>query len=50
MLRRAGTNMKRFCEFCTKARVVAAEVASTVVFLVFLYVAARYEIAHLLSR
>jgi hypothetical protein len=42
--------MKTFFEFCTKARVVAAEVASTAVFIVFLYVAARYEIAHLLQR
>ena len=42
--------MKRFCEFCMKGRVVGAEVASTVVFLIFLYVAARYEITHLLSR
>jgi hypothetical protein len=42
--------MKRFCEFCTKMRVVGAEVASTVVFLVFLYVAAKYEITHLLQK
>ncbi len=40
--------MKRFCEFCTQAKVIGAEVASTVVFLVLLYVAARYEILHLL--
>jgi hypothetical protein len=49
--RRPSTgSMTRFCEFCTKVRVVGAEVASTVVFLVFLYVATRYEITHLLSR
>ena len=42
--------MKRFCDICTKARVIGAEVASSAVFLVFLYVAARYEITHLLSR
>ena len=42
--------MKQFCAFCTKARVVGAEVASTIVFLVFLYVAARYEIIQLLQR
>jgi hypothetical protein len=42
--------MKKFCELCTKARVIAAEIASMVVFLTFLYVAVRYEIAHLLAR
>lgn len=42
--------MKRFCDFCTKTRVVLAEVASTAVFLVFLYSAARYEITHLLGK
>lgn len=42
--------MKRFCEWCTKLRVVGAEVVSTVVFLVFLYAVARYEIIHLLAR
>jgi hypothetical protein len=42
--------MKQFCEFCTKARVIGAEIASTIVFLVFLYVVARYEIIHLLQR
>ena len=45
---RAGGIMKRFCEFCTKMKVVGAEVASTVIFLVLIYVAARYEITHLL--
>jgi len=43
-------SMKRFCEFCTNVRVVGAEIASTIVFLVFLYVAARYEITHLLQK
>lgn len=42
--------MKRFCELCAKARIVAAEAVSTIVFFVFLYVAARYEITHLLSK
>ena len=42
--------MKRFCEFCTKIRIVGAEIASTAVFLAFLYVAARYEITHLLRK
>jgi hypothetical protein len=41
--------MKQFCELCTKVRIVAAEIVSTGVFLVFLYVAARYEITHLLQ-
>jgi hypothetical protein len=45
-----GKSMKNFREFCTKTRVIAAEIVSTVVFLVFLYVAARYEITHLLGR
>ena len=40
--------MKRFCEFCMKVKVIGAEVASTVIFLVVLYVAVRYEIVHLL--
>ena len=42
--------MKRFGEWCTKLRVVGAEVVSTAVFLVFLYSVARYEILHLLAR
>ena len=42
--------MKKFSELCAKARIVAAEVVSTAVFFVFLYVAARYEITHLLSK
>src|ERR1700675_1758699 len=36
--------MKRFCEWCTKAKVVAAEIVSTAVFFVVLYVVARHEI------
>jgi len=42
--------MQRFCEICAIVRVVAAEIASTAVFLVFPYVAARYEITQLLGR
>jgi hypothetical protein len=42
--------MERFCEICASVRVVAAEIVSTVVFLVFLYVAAHYEITQLLGR
>lgn len=42
--------MQRFCEICARVRVVAAEIVSTVVFLVFLYAAAHYEITQLLSR
>jgi hypothetical protein len=41
--------MKRFCDFCTKAKIVAAETAGTVVFFVMVYVAMRYEILHLLK-
>jgi hypothetical protein len=41
--------MRRFCQFCTKVKVIGAEIASTAVFLVLLYVAAKYEIAHLLK-
>lgn len=41
--------MQRFCEFCTKAKVIAAEVVSTILFFVFLYAACRYEIPHLLG-
>ena len=41
---------KKICEWCAKVRVVAVEIASTVVFLVFLYVATRYEIIHLLQK
>jgi hypothetical protein len=41
---------KKFFEWCAKARVVAAEVASTVVFIVFLYEVARYEITLLLQK
>lgn len=36
--------MKRFCEWCTKAKVVAAEIVITAVFFVVLYVVARHEI------
>jgi hypothetical protein len=39
----------RVTEFCTTVKVVGAEVASTVVFLVALYAAVRYEIIHLLK-
>lgn len=42
--------MKQFCDWCTKLRVVGAEVVSTAVFLVFLYSVAHYEILHLLTR
>jgi hypothetical protein len=42
--------VQRFCEICARVRVVAAEIVSTVVFLVFLYAAAHYEITQLLSR
>ena len=41
---------KKFSEWCAKVRVIAAEIASTVVFIVFLYVVTRYEITHLLGR
>jgi hypothetical protein len=41
--------MRRFCQFCTKVKIVGAEVASTIIFLVVLYVAVRYEIVHLLK-
>jgi len=41
---------KKFCGWCAKARVVAAEVASTLVFIVFLYVVTRYEITHLRQK
>lgn len=41
---------ERFSEWCAKARVVAAEIASTVVFIVFLYAVTRYEITHLLQK
>jgi hypothetical protein len=41
---------KKFLEWCAKVRVVAAEVASTVVFIVFLYVVTRHEITHLLGK
>lgn len=33
-----------------KVRLYGAEIASTAVFLVFLYVAAKYEIVHLLAK
>jgi hypothetical protein len=42
--------MKRLCEWCTKLRVVGAEVVCRAVFLVFLYAVERYEIIHLLAR
>jgi hypothetical protein len=41
--------MKGFCQFCTKVKIVSAEVASTIIFLVALYAAVRYEIVHLLK-
>ena len=41
--------MKQVTEFCTKVKIVGAEVASTVIFLVALYAAVRYEIVHLLK-
>ena len=41
--------MKGFCQFCTKVKVIGAEVASTIVFLVVLYAAVRYAIVHLLK-
>jgi len=40
--------MNRITQFCTRVKVVVVEVASTVVFLVFLYVVVRYEITQLL--
>ena len=45
-----GGRMQRFCEICARVRIVATEIVSTVVFLVFLYVAAHYEITQLLGR
>jgi hypothetical protein len=36
-------------KFCTTLKIVGAEVASTIVFLVILYAAVRYEIIHLLK-
>lgn len=41
--------MKRFSIFCVKVKIVGAELASTVIFLVALYAAVRYEIVHLLK-
>jgi hypothetical protein len=41
---------EKICEWCAKVRVAASEVASTAVFLIFLYVVTRYEITHLLQR
>jgi hypothetical protein len=41
--------MKRFCQFCTTIKVIGAELASTVTFLIVLYVAVKYEISHLLK-
>jgi hypothetical protein len=42
--------IRKFCGWCAAARVVAAEAMSTIVFFVFLYALARYEIAHLLAK
>jgi hypothetical protein len=42
--------MKRFGQLCLKIEWYAVKIASTVVFLVIVYLAARYEIAHLLGR
>jgi hypothetical protein len=41
---------RRHQEVFLKIRMYGAEIASTAVFLVFLYVAARYEITHLLAK
>jgi hypothetical protein len=41
--------MKRFYGICAKVRVVGAELASTITFLLFLYAAVKYEISHLLK-
>ena len=40
---------KRITEFCTRVKVVGAEIASTIVFLVILYAAVRYEIQSVLK-
>jgi len=47
---RVGKMKRQHQEIFLKIRLYGAEIASTAVFLVFLYVAARYEIAHLLAR
>jgi hypothetical protein len=41
---------RRHQDVFLKIRLYGAEIASTAVFVVFLYVAARYEIVHLLAR
>jgi len=42
--------MKKFCEWCTKIEWYAVKIGSTLVFLVVVYMAVRYEITHLLGK
>jgi hypothetical protein len=41
--------IERFDQFCLTVKIVGAQFASTVIFLVALYAAAKYEIVHLLK-
>ena len=40
--------MKKFQEFCANLKVVAAEIASIIFFLLLLYVGLRYEFVHII--
>ena len=42
--------MKNIQDFCMKAKLVGAEIISTIVFLVFICVAAWHEITRLVSK
>jgi hypothetical protein len=46
---REGRCMERFMNICTKIKIVASEVASTIVFLSILFAGVYVEISHLLG-
>jgi hypothetical protein len=47
---RADKARVRILDFFNLLELYAVKIVSTIVFLVFLYVAARYEITHLLAK